>query len=180
MATRYRYPIKRSPKSDPQQYRVYRMENEAIGARHYMSMDRGGIRQLVRSVCRNYRVPAVKVIWADLGKWAAEWRDANDPGGEAIVLGVRKRTSKDVLTITHELAHHLHHHLSDGADVLQQDHGEEFMACHMSILDTCRVVPVAAMREVCRIWRIRFKDPGTSNSLTTLKRICRGGHRTPR
>lgn len=171
MAARYRYPVKRSPKTDPQQYRVYRMENEAIGARKYMAMDRATAMTLARSVCRNYRVPIVKVKWEDLGKWAAEWRDSNDEGGECIVLGTRKRTSRDILTLTHELAHHIHHHLSEGMDALQQDHGPEFMACHMSILDVCRVVPVVGMRAICDAWKVKYIDPGTSNSLGKLKRI---------
>jgi IrrE N-terminal-like domain len=176
MALTYQYPIKRSPKKDPQQYQVYRMENEAIGARRYMSMDRPTIRQLVRSVCRNYRVPVVKVRWKNLGKWAAMWNDENDIGGEAIVLNTRKRTAQDVMTITHELAHHIHHHLSDkkATSLGQQDHGPQFMACHMSILDTCRVIPVVGMKAICDRWKVKYIDPGPGNSLFVLKRICRG------
>lgn len=169
MAKRFKYPLRRSPKSDPQQYRVYRMENEAIGAREFMRMSRPAIRQLVRSVCRNYRVPQAKVVWCDLGKWAAEW----DNG--VIKLNTKKGTASDLLTVTHELAHHLHWHLA-GHDE-HEAHGPEFMACHMSILDTVRAVPVVGMRAVCAKWKIRYHDPGTANSLARLKRIC-GSRRT--
>lgn len=160
------YPIKRSPKSDPQQYRVYRMENEAIGGRAYMRLERDVIASLVRSVCRNYRVPQVKLEWKNLGKWAAEWEDG------IIRLNTRKGTASDVLTITHELGHHIHAYLSDGADELHEPHGPEFMACHMSVLDTCRVIPVVGMRAICDHYQVRYHDPGVTNSLSRLRRIC--------
>lgn len=169
MAQRFRYPIKRSPKSDPQQYRVYRMENEAIGARSYMKMTKAAIAALARSVCRNYRVPVVRLVWKDLGKWAAQWIE----GANTIELNTKKGTSKDILTITHELAHHIHHHLAAGMDVNHEDHGPEFMACHISVLDTLRVVPVVGMRAICDVYKVKFHDPGTTSSLKKLTRICR-------
>lgn len=174
MAARYRYPVKRSPKSDPQQYRVYRMENEAIGARQLMQLTRDAIRSLVRGVCRNYRVPVADVAWANLGRWAAEWRQQPSQRTSLIVLNTKKGTARDVLTVTHELAHHVHHWLADGADEGHESHGPEFMACHMSILDTCRVVPVVGMRAVCDAWKVRYHDPGTRASLPRLQAIARG------
>ena len=173
MPRRFRYPVTRSPKSDPQQYRVYRMENEAIGARSYVKLDRDTVRSLVRSVCRNYGVPLAKVEWTSkLGRWAAEWDNGT------IRLSTKKGTARDVLTITHELAHHLHHYLSDGTDGQHQSHGPEFMACHMSVLDTCRVIPVVGMRAICAAWKVRYTDPGTGSSLKKLQGIVRGSHRT--
>lgn len=171
MPTRYRYPVKRSPKSDPQQYRVYRMENEAIGGRAYMSLSRASQRTLVASVCRNYRVPKMTLAYANLGKWAAEWREQPSKRTSVTVLSTKKGTSKDILTLTHELAHHVHHWLSKGNDAKHQDHGPEFMACHISILDTCRVIPVVGMRAICDAWKVRYADPGTTNSLVKLRRI---------
>jgi hypothetical protein len=171
VAAKYRYPLKRSPKSDPQQYRVYRMENEAIGARSYMNLGRGKMRAIVRSVCRNYRVPLVRLKWTPmLGRWAAEWSEPN-----VISLNTKKGTSSDLLTVTHELAHHLHYHLDPTASATQENHGPEFMACHMSILDTCRVIPVVAMRALCDSYKIRYADPGNSNSLARLSAIVRRG-----
>jgi hypothetical protein len=163
MAKRFQYPIKRSPRYDPQQYRVYRMENEAIGARRYMHLTRRAVRQLADSICRNYRVPRVKLSWCDLGKWAAEW----DNG--VIRLNTNKSSSQDLLTLTHELAHHIHFHLGGKHD-LQEPHGPEFMACHMSVLDTVRMIPVVGMRAICKTWKVRYADPGTRSS---LKRLCR-------
>lgn len=171
MAKRFRMPITRSPKSDPQQYRVYRMENEAIGARKYMKMDDETINTLARAVCRNYRTPQVRVVWESLGKWAAEW----DNG--IIRLNRKKGTSRDILTLTHELAHHVHWYLGGDITNKQEPHGPEFMACHMSVLDTCRVVPVVGMRAICDAWKVRYADPGTTNSLAKLQRIVSGSHR---
>lgn len=167
MPRKLAFPLRRSPKSDPQQELVYRMETEAIGARQYMALTDETIRRLARGVCRNYKVPQAKIGWKDLGRWAAEWEDG------VIRLNTRKRSARDVLTITHELAHHIHYHLSDGLSEEQEPHGPQFMACHLSILDTCRVVPVIGMRAICEHYGIRFHDPGTTNSLLKLQRICR-------
>lgn len=172
MPEKYRYPIKRSPPTDPQQYRVYRMENEAIGGRLYHRLTRDQQRTLARSICRNYGIPQAKLVWRDLGRWAAEWHPENGDN-KTIVLSTRKRIAQDMLTLTHELAHHLHHHLSGGIDETQENHGPEFMACHMSILDSCRVIPVQGMRAVCDAWKVRYADPGVNCSLARLRRIVR-------
>lgn len=171
MPVKYRYAVKRSPKSDPQQYRVYRMESEAIGARRYQRLTREVTRQLVSSVCRNYGVPVAELAWANLGKWAAEWRPQESQRTSLIVLSTVKGTARDLLTVTHELAHHLHYWLSDDGAVEQEAHGPEFMACHISILDTCRVIPVVGMRAICDEWKVRYADPGTGNSLKALRSI---------
>jgi hypothetical protein len=161
MPQRYRMPIKRSPKSDPQQYRVYRMENEAIGSCRYAKLTRVDARTLARKVCRSYGVPQAKLVWVDnLGQWAAEWDN-----------GTIKLNSQ-----THELSHHIHWHLGGDGTEKHEPHGPEFMACHMSVLDTCRIIPIVGMREICKKWKIRFADPGDSNTLTTLQEIALGRH----
>lgn len=173
MAARFRMPVKRSPKSDPQQYRVYRMENEAIGARAYAKLTRNVARSLARSVCRAYGVSPVKLIWCDdLGTWGAEW----DNG--IIRLNSKKGTARDLITLTHELAHHIHWCLGGDASIKHEGHGPEFVACHMSVLDTCRMIPVVGMREICKAWKVRYADPGTGNSLKKLYRIARGCYST--
>lgn len=166
MAVPYKRPIKKSPKSDPQQFKVYRMENEAIGARSYMSLTRKSVARFTRAVCRAYRLPRIQLRYKDLGKWGAEWMEPN-----IITLGVRT-TSRDLLTIAHELAHHLHEQIA--GDLAQESHGPEFMACYMSILDTCRIVPVIGMRAVCEDYGIRYLDPGTRSSLRRLRTVVRG------
>lgn len=166
MARPYRPPVRKSPKSDPQQFKVYRMENEAIGARNYMSLTRRTVERFTRAVCRQYKLPRIQFRYKDLGKWAAEWMEPN-----IITLGVRT-TSRDLLTIAHELAHHLHEQIA--GDLAQESHGAEFMGCYMSILDTCRIIPVVGMRAICEHYGIRFVDPGTRSSIRKLKRAVRG------
>lgn len=168
MARKFRYAIKKSPKSDPQQYRVYRMENEAIGGRHYCQLQDLEIISLAKSVCEMYSVPQVKLEWVDLGKWAAEW----DNG--VIRLNRHKPTARSVLTILHELAHHVHWTLGGEGSNTHQIHGPEFMACYMSILDTARVIPVVGMRAICDAYKVRYTDPGTGSSLRKLRRVVAG------
>lgn len=164
MAQRFRRPIKKSPASDPQQYRLYRMENEAIGARTYMSLTRKDLARFVRAVCREYRIPKVVLKWENLGKWAAEWRSPN-----IIVLGTKK-TSRDLLTIAHEMAHHLHWAIESEKD--QQSHGPEFMACYLSILDTARIIPMVGMLPICEHYGLKVIHPGST--LKSLIRAVRG------
>ena len=169
MATKFRMPIKRSPACDPQRYRVYRMEVEAVGARAYARMPRARVLKLVRSVCRNYGIPVPLVVWTDkLGRWAAEWSDVGETS--RIAFSTKKGMSRDFLTVTHELAHHLHHWLDPVTCAAQEAHGPEFMACHMSILDVCRFIPVVGMRAICEKWKIRYADPGEKCSLADLQR----------
>lgn len=170
MPTKYRIAVKRSPPADPQQYRVYRLENEAIGARHYARLTRSTIRRLVRSVCRAYRLPQPDVVWKDLGKWAAQWESHEGVRRRTISFNTHKQTSSDLLTVTHELAHHLHYELGGEIADTQESHGPQFMACHMSILDTCRVIPVIGMRAICDRYKIRYIDPGDNNSIAQLQR----------
>lgn len=164
MGRRYKIPLKKSPKSDPQQRLVYRMENEAIGARSYMGLTQREAQRFARAVCREYRLPRVEIRFKDLGKWAAEWAPPN-----IITLGTKK-CSRDLLTVAHELAHHLHEAIVP--NTTQEAHGAEFMACYMSVLDTCRMIPVIAMRAICETYKIRYLDPG--KSLTSLRRVVRG------
>jgi putative metallohydrolase (TIGR04338 family) len=171
VTARFRYAIKRSPKSDPQQYRVYRMENEAIGARQYRTLSKRDIDALVRSVCRNYRVRPPVIVWKNLGRWAAEW-SINDKRCW-IIFNPKKGSAWDILTVLHELAHHVHECLGAGQAERHEAHGPEFMACYLSILDTCRVIPVVGMRAICAAWNVRYADPGTRNSIGRLLRIVR-------
>lgn len=165
MPTKYCRPIKRSPKSDPQQYRIYRMENEAIGARSYLHLSRADLRKYLRALTRTFTTPPVKVVFEDLGRWAAEWREPN-----IIVFG-QKTTSRDLLTAAHEFAHHLHGYIS--GDVIHENHGKEFMGCYMAVLDVSRFIPVYGMRAICAKYKIAYVDPGDKCNMKRFQRtIC--------
>ena len=169
---KYRRPIKRSPKSDPQQYRLYRLENEAIGARHYMRLPKRALTTYVNSLIRAYGMPGIQIVFEDLGRWAAEWREPN-----IIVFG-RKTTSRDLLTAAHEVAHHLHGWLM--GELKQQDHGPEFMACYMSILDTSRMIPVVGMKAICDSYGIEYLEPPSKPDVNKLRKVVRDGNSTQR
>lgn len=165
MPSRFQWPIKRSPPADPQQYRVYRMESEAIGARGYATMTRSAMARFVRSLSREYGVQEPELRFADLGKWTAEWRDG------VLTFNPQKSRSQNLLTVAHEFSHHLHEELLPGNK--HAAHGPQFLACYMSVMDTSRIMPVAAMRAVCEIYRLEYADPGNRNSLTALMRAVR-------
>lgn len=170
MPKQYSRPVKRSPASDPQQYRVYRMESEAIGARNYMQLTRAALERFVRAACRTYGMPKIRIEYLNHRKWAAQaW------GNERIQFA-NKRTSRDLITVAHELAHCLHSHIKPDAELTQQDHGPEFLGCYMSILDVCRIVPVYAMRTICDRYKLRYVDPGLSANGETLARRVRRGY----
>jgi len=141
---------------DPQQFALYRMEREEIGARDYARLTFPACKRLSRSVCRAYGVPQARLRKRVMGRWAAEWYDG------VITLNPKKGTATDLLTILHELAHHIHWHLTGPEYNKHQDHGKEFMACYLSILDTCRCVPYDAMITICKRRKLKYISPGPS------------------
>ena len=152
-------------KKDPQQFRLYRMEREDIGARDYMRLTWKECARVVRSVCRAYGVPGAKLRRKVMGRWAAEYDNTRYC---KITLNPKKGTATDLLTILHELSHHVHWHLGPVHVGEQEDHGPQFMACYISILDTVRLIPRDAMATICRRRRLRFINPGPS--IRSLKR----------
>lgn len=167
MPAKYRLPVKRGPKSDPQQYRLYRMESENLGARHYVRLSRKAIRRMCRVVCRAFQVPHVKIRFKELNGWTAQWDHPN-----LLTFG-SKVGSRDTITVVHELAHHVHSTYI--GDAKQQDHGPQFMCIYMALLDTMRVIPAISMKPLCARYRIAYIDPGVNASVATLrKRVLAG------
>lgn len=165
MARKFRRPIKKSPKSDPQRNLIYRMESEAIGGRQYLTLTKRKIVSLINSLSRNYRIPPCVIRFNDMTEWAADWRP---PG---IITFGKKSTSRDLLTALHEFAHHLHY-VIEPADV-HQGHGPEFMCCYMSVLDTIRFIPVEAMAAVCETYKIKYIAPKATDGIDQLARLIK-------
>lgn len=165
MARRYRRPIKKSPKSDPQRNLVYRMEAEAIGGRQYLTLTKPKIVSLLKMLARTYRIAPVVVRFNDMTGWAADWQP---PG---IITFGKKTTSRDLLTALHEFAHHLHYVL-EPSDA-HASHGPQFMCCYMSVLDTVRLIPIEAMVAVCDRYKIKYIQPKETHGIDQLaKLIC--------
>lgn len=165
MPRRYRTPIRRSPKHDPQQYRVYRMENESLGARGYAKVTRAILRQFAKGTCHTFGIPQVALQFVDLGKWAGDY------GDNLIRINPKKRGAQCLLVLAHELGHHVHESLAPGND--HEVHGPQFMAAYMAVLDNARVLPVVGMRAICDHYGIRYNDPGTRNSFRALLKAVR-------
>ena len=144
-------------KADPQQFPLYRMEREDIGARDYCRLTWKECARVARSVCRAYGVPQIRLRRRVMGRWAAEYEDG------VISLNPMKGAATDLLTLLHELAHHIHWHLADASSYDEhQDHGREFLACYLSVLDTVRLIPYDAMMTICDRRGLRYVSPGPS------------------
>lgn len=155
------------PKSDPQQLRLYAMEREEIGARDYARLSFAECERVIRSVCRAYGVPRPRLIKRKMSYAAQWWKQPGNRYSE-IVLSTAKRTSHDLLTILHELGHHIHFYLANLPQE-DEDHGPEFMACYLSILDTVRFLPRDAMATICERRGLRYFLPG--KSIASLQKV---------
>lgn len=171
MAAKFHMPIKRGPKSDPQQYRLYRMENEAIGGRKADTVTKERLKRFLHSLCRMYRVPRVRVVFKDLGVWGAEYDIDAGPHGTIAINFHKKKSCADKLTSAHEFAHHLMAQFDP--DSTHQSHGPEFMCAYMHVLDQMRYVPIVGMRAICKQYGLAFKNPGVGSTLSALARQCR-------
>lgn len=162
MTVRYRRQVSRSPVSDPQRNLLYRMEYEALGARGYEGLTRADVRQFARGTCRSLGVPQAVIRFSDIGAWSGEY-------GEGVVtLNHKRKGALCLLTIAHELGHHVHCALAPEND--HEPHGPQFLAAYMAVLDNGRVLPVVGMRAILDFYKLRYHDPGTKNNLTALKR----------
>ncbi len=171
MPVRYKRPIKRSPKSDPQQYRVYRMESEAIGARHWLRISRQKVGQFVRAVCRTYGIPPLTIRFENHRRWAAYFQ------APSLMVFSKKATARDLLTAAHEFGHYLHYVVAGEESEKHATHGPEFMACYMSVLDTIRFIPIEAMAVLCDERKIKYVRPKEGMGVDQLRKLTCGRHR---
>lgn len=172
MPVKFRLAVKRSPKSDPQQYRLYRMESEAIGARHYLRISRETVVRFIRNACRTYGVPQLTLRFENHRKWAAYFL------APSLIVFSRKTTARDLLTAAHEFAHYLHYVVAKEKSEEHQTHGPEFMACYLSVLDTIRFIPMQAMALLCDERLIQYLRPKEGMGVDQLRKLICGRHRT--
>lgn len=138
------------------------MEHEALGARGYEGLTRRDIRQFAKGTCRSLGVPQVGIRFVDIGEWCGDYSD------NLIRLNHKRKGATCLLTIAHELGHHVHEALAPGND--HESHGPQFLAAYMAVLDNGRILPVVGMRAILDFYKLRYNDPGTRNSLTALRR----------
>lgn len=174
MPRRFAKPVRQSPKSDPQQYELYRMESEAIGARHWLRLSRQNVIRFIRSACRAYGIPQLTIRFESHRKWAAYFM------APALVVFSRKTTARDLLTAAHEFAHYLHFAVAGAESEKHATHGPEFMACYMSVLDTIRFLPVQAIALLCDERAIKYVRPKEGMGVDQLRKLICGRSRTKR
>jgi len=167
MGSRYRRKVKRSPKSDPQQYRLYRMESENLGCCGMVSMKLPQLRKMARAICRRFGMRRTKVSFKHLNGWAAMWYEPN-----FIHLDPKKNGARGPMVLAHEMAHQLHYEIA--GEMNQQGHGAEFLGCYMAILDAMRMIPVDAMKALAERYKLRYVDPGMKGRLRQLVEQIRG------
>jgi hypothetical protein len=166
MARRFRRPIKKSPKCDPQRNLLYRMESEQIGGRTYLVLTKRKIISLLKNLARTYHVEPCVVRFTDMTGCAAHWEAPN-----VITFGA-KATSRDLLTALHEFAHHLHYLIEPSND--QAAHGPEFMCCYLSVLDSTRFIPIVAMTALCDKYKIKYIAPKDTDGMDQLTKLIKG------
>lgn len=148
----------RATKKDPQRARVYKMEREFVGAVVYHRVSRDDLETVMRHACSYYRICAPKLeIYTDrehriFGE-AVSWSD--DGGkteyGHTIRLN-RGYHGANVITLLHELAHYI----CDDTYKNHRDHGRQFCAIYMHLLDKYRVLPAVAFRALAKKWGVKI------------------------
>lgn len=153
MADRIRRAVLRSPKRDPQAEVVYLLEGEEFRRLFYGSrMKRADARKLADQMARWCGVPPVTLKWAH---WTKKGNTATQ--------------TKDVLTVNLDkaqwvpalLAHEVAHWVCDNKYEKVQDHGPEWLAVYIQILDHYRIVPQCAMKLMCKKYGLRVAKWGT-------------------
>lgn len=161
--------VYQSPKKDPQQNLVYYLEGNGLqGIRDMPFVSQKAAKNLAFELCKNYDVSPVKVRFVELEGRLAEY-DSSLP--VPCISMNKNEKSIGLLILLHEFAHHLHFEICAGLE--QQDHGPEYMACYMSVLDCARVIPISGMAAILDEYGVKYCHPGKKNSLSTLRRVVR-------
>lgn len=152
-----------APKSDPQRERLYRMERACFKGWDVGRMTVPQIELWVKRVARKYGVQVPAVTTKELPGYAGEYWDGR------ITLCSQKESGKTLLTLTHEMAHHIHEQLGDAEK--DEAHGPEFLTCYVHLLHTLKLVPALAMQVICETHRLDhypFRKPPTTDRLRRL------------
>ena len=142
-----------APKSDPQREKVYDLQAEFAGA---WGVDRGSratLQTYLAKVARYYRLNPPSLVISDrpttyAGEYAAaEW----DRAGERIIL-FRKGHGDNFQCLLHEFAHYVIDQYYDGAE----DHGPEWVAVYMHLLDKYSILPHECFRLLAKKYRVKI------------------------
>lgn len=137
------------PKSDPQCDSVYWLEAEINGWWAFSSATTKELQSLLIMVCKYYGVdvPRFRVI-RNRGCAFAGWYDHDR---DEIVLN-RCREGANAGVLVHETAHYL----VDCFYTDVENHGPEFVAIYMHLLDNYRLLPHRCFRLLAKTQRLRI------------------------
>jgi hypothetical protein len=138
-----------APKTDPQRDNLYYLEAEINGWWRHSCAPTSAMESLLMLVCKYYNVETPRFRVANSVKiaHAGEY----DPEREEIVLN-RRRDGCNAMVLCHELAHYL----VDCFYADAQDHGPEFCAIYMHLLDEFCLLPHRCFRLMAKTHRLRI------------------------
>jgi hypothetical protein len=143
--------VARSPKKDPQREEVYRWERNFRTQFLCHEMPLKAARQLIRDVCKEYKIKPPKLLRSRLGPKAytgAAW--------EAEVIEVNSSQAEFTAIL---LAHEVAHVICSAEGYEEPDHGPVWLGLYLYLLDRYRIVPLCATVPSAKAAGLKFRDP---------------------
>lgn len=139
---------------DPQKERVYEMEHTELGGHAKGRTHPRTLHKLAKDLCAYYSVPVPAIIFGIKG--CAGWYDYR-----TLTIGVSGQHGCNLLTICHEIAHHIAHTKAPRS----QPHGATWVRIYGECLALARLVPICGFRAICRRHGVKMgprkrKGPG--------------------
>jgi len=138
-----------APKADPQVDALYSLESEINGAWAFASAPTRQLETLLLMVCKYYAVspPRLRVV-RDRSNGDDAWYINDD---ELIVLN-RSREGANGMVLLHEVSHYL----TDCFYTDVENHGREFIAIYMHLLDYYCFIPHRCFRLMAKTHRLKI------------------------
>lgn len=133
--------------TDPQQTRVYQMENEFLGWSYWSRSTREQLDTFTARVCKYYKVHPPRLVVTSKGCNG----HYGDYGQDTIYL--YRGRGENVAVLLHELAHYL---VDEFYGESVQDHGPEFCAIYMHLLDKYEFLPHQEFRRLAGKYRVQI------------------------
>lgn len=140
--------------SDPQREALFQLEKEFEGFAVQHSAPRKFLSNLLRKICRYYGVPLPELKYARKRVKEYGWTEfsPNQEFAPTTIVLNEWCSGNNAFTLVHELAHHITDSLFDDA----ANHGPEFCAIYMHLLNRHRMIPEDCFRLIARRWGLRI------------------------